>query len=75
MMKNGSSSGKVIRQNLTQAVAPSIEAASYTSVGMATRPARKMMSAPGMACQEATKTMPSQAQFWLASRLEVNGVK
>lgn len=28
-----------------------------------------------MACQEATKTTPSQARCWLASRLLVNGVK
>src|SRR5438034_9209780 len=34
----GRSSGKVIRQNIWRGVAPSIRAASYTSVGTALRP-------------------------------------
>src|SRR5580692_779888 len=75
MMKNGKSSGKVIFWNCRHALAPSIEAASYTSDGMDTSPARKMMIAPGMATQEATKTMPSQAVCWLARMLDSNGAK
>src|SRR4029077_127030 len=75
MMKNGNSSGKVIRWNCFHALAPSIEAASYTSFGMDTSPARKMMIAPGMATQEATKTMPSQAVCWLARMLDSSGAK
>src|SRR3984893_16853218 len=73
--KNGKGSGKVMRWNCFHAFAPSIEAASYTSVGMETRPARKMMIAPGMATQDATKTTPSQAVCWLARMLLSSGAK
>src|SRR5215469_5307548 len=75
MMKNGKSSGNVIFWNCRHGLAPSIEAASYTSDGMDTRPARKMMIAPGMATQEATNTMPSHARFWLARMLDSSGAK
>src|SRR5580698_9145836 len=75
MTKNGNSSGKVIRWNCFHVLAPSIEAASYTSGWMETSPARKMMIAPGMATQDATKTMPSQAVCWLARMLVSSGAK
>ena len=75
MTRNPKSSGKVMCRNLVHADAPSIEAASYTSVGMPVSPARKMMIAPGMATQEATKTMPSQAVCWLARMLLSSGAK
>src|SRR3984885_9964347 len=75
MMKNGNSSGKVIFRNCFHALAPSIEAASYTSDGMETSPARKMMIAPGTATQDATKTTPSQAVCWLAMMLDSSGAK
>src|SRR5579864_499997 len=75
MTKNGKSSGKVMRWNCFHALAPSIEAASYTSVGMETSPARKMMIAPGTATQDATKTTPSQAVCWLARILLSSGAK
>src|SRR5262249_85202 len=75
MMKKGKSSGNVIFLNCIHGLAPSIEAASYTSAGMDTSPARKMTIAPGMATQEATKTMPSQATLWLARMLDSSGAK
>src|SRR4029077_14978974 len=75
MTKNGNSSGKVMRWNCFHALAPSIEAASHTSVGMDTSPARKKMIAPGTATQDATKTMPSQAVCWLARMLLSSGAK
>src|SRR5260370_21675667 len=75
MTRNEKSSGKVMRRNVVHAFAPSMEAASYTSVEMPVSPARKMMIATGTATQDATKTTPSQARCGLAGMLLSTGAK
>ena len=60
----GDSSGSVIRRNLENALAPSIEAASYRSAGMLCRPTRKMMKVnPNLMSPSAVQFAFEQTHF------------
>ena len=64
----GDSSGSVIRRNLENALAPSIEAASYRSAGMLCRPTRKMMKVNPIVAQTSTMTSEGSDQVPEASQ-------